>query len=315
MRRAWICALLAACGSDHRSFADARPSLIDAAHADTASADSAVDAHVPGDAAADAATPTTDAVTLGPWGPPAVIATLPSGADDPTLTDDRLEIYFQLANDIHVATRASVSDPWGPSSVVSELSTSTAAESTPEVAGDGLTIYFASMRTPTLGFDDIWIATRDARTSAWRAPVRVIELSSAFGDGSATPSVDGHTIVLSSLRPDSISKLFVASRTHTSEPWGAPAELQSLSSGVGEFGPILSPDGLTIYFDSQIGGGGDLYQATRSSPGAPFDPPEPITELNAAAFRDGDPWVSADGRHIVFASNRGGSMQLWEATR
>jgi hypothetical protein len=318
MRRAWIFALLAACGGDHRSIADARPALIDGAQLDAVTSDGAVDALAPLDAAPDA--PTADAAVgtptlLGPWGAPAVIATLPAGADDPTLTDDRLEIYFQLANDIHVARRASVSEAWGPSSVVAELSSATAIENTPEVAGDGLTIYFASTRMPTLGFADIWMATRPSRASAWDAPVRVVELSSAFGDGSATPSGDGLTIVLASLRPDSISKLFLATRATTGDAWGAPVELQTLASGVGDFAPMLSSDGLTIYFDSQLGGGGDLYQATRGSPDAAFGPAEPISELNTSAFRDSDPWVSADGRHVVFSSNRGGSNQLWEATR
>ena len=38
--------------------------------------------------------------------------------------------------------------------------------------------------------------------------------------------------------------------------------------------------------------------------------------LSTTAFFDSDPWVSADGRHIVFSTNRGGgTIDLWEAFR
>src|SRR5262245_48718825 len=132
-----------------------------------------VDVLPTGDAAPEPdAPPAPDApidVDALPWQPPTrVILVLPAAGavDDPTLTDDRLELYFNFQADIFVATRASVGAPWSAPVRVAELS-STANETTPEITGDGLTIYFASDRVGTLGGEDIWIATRRARGQAW----------------------------------------------------------------------------------------------------------------------------------------------------
>jgi Tol biopolymer transport system component len=40
-----------------------------------------------------------------------------------------------------------------------------------------------------------------------------------------------------------------------------------------------------------------------------------VPGLDDSTASDQDPWVSPDGRHIVFWSNRGGDGALWEAYR
>src|SRR5262245_53540373 len=83
--------------------------------------------------------PPADTAALGPWGTPA-----PTFAgtddDDPSLTADLRELYFNRASDIYRATRASPSDAWSTPELVAELS-SAASETTPEITGDGLTIF------------------------------------------------------------------------------------------------------------------------------------------------------------------------------
>ena len=58
----------------------------------------------------------------------------------------------------------------------------------------------------------------------------------------------------------------------------------------------------------------DLYFARRVAPHEPFATPTPAVELNSAAA-EGDPWLSADGREIVFFSTRTGEKVLYRATR
>ena len=46
----------------------------------------------------------------------------------------------------------------------------------------------------------------------------------------------------------------------------------------------------------------------------PFGPPMPITELNTSS-REQDPWLTPDLRYIMFSSDSGGRMDIYEASR
>ena len=235
----------------------------------------------------------------------------PAGDDDPTLTEDLLELYFNRNADIYVSKRASTADAWGAPAAVTELN-SAATETTPEVSGDGLTIYFASARTPTQGGNDIWMATRGSRSAAWGTPVAVGELSSTGGDG-APVLADPLTITIDSERATTLD-LYIATRAAPGAAWGAPAALAELNSAQQEGNAMLSADKLVVYFDSNRSGDGELYVATRASATEPFSPPARIMELTSSGA-DTDPWVSPDGRIMYFTSTRDGMHRLWQTTR
>jgi hypothetical protein len=249
---------------------------------------------------------------LGPWGSASPAFTAMSD-NDPTLTDDMLEMYFHRANDIYMTTRASTIDPWGTPTLVAELSSSF-EETTPEIVGDGLTIYFASDREPSAGGDDIFRSTRKGRTSAWSDPVPAAELSSPGFDGAPTRDANGFAFVLYSDRASKY-EIYETVRPSSELSWPAPSVHSELSFGVGGANPMLSLDSSTIYYDSSVSGGGDLYRATRPSFTGAFNPPAPIGELNTALYIEEDPWVSPDGHHIFFASNRDGTEGIYEASR
>jgi len=44
-----------------------------------------------------------------------------------------------------------------------------------------------------------------------------------------------------------------------------------------------------------------------------FSVPQPATELNSND--ENDPWLSDDGRHILFDSDRSGQIKIYEAWR
>src|SRR5690349_18016791 len=85
----------------------------------------------------------------------------PVNDDDPSMTEDRLELYFNSGRagglgppDIWRATRDAPGQDWDPPEPIDELN-STAAESDSEVSADGLTILFSSTREPTVGGYDL----------------------------------------------------------------------------------------------------------------------------------------------------------------
>ena len=254
---------------------------------------------------------------MGPWSTPTLV-TIPGAAggdDDPTLTGDRLEMYFNRLADIYVTRRPSVAALWGAPALVPELS-SPSIETTPEITSDGLTMFLASDRLgSSLGSGDIWMSTRPNRTSAWSAPVNVPSASSTSADSGSAVTDDLLAMVLNSTRETVFADLYITTRATPTAAWNPPVALAALDTGGSDLSPILSQDKLQIYWDSDGGSGSDdLYMATRSSTSGTFGAPVNLTELNSSSV-EADPWVSADGHHIVFVSNRSGVFQIYEASR
>jgi Tol biopolymer transport system component len=248
---------------------------------------------------------------LGSWGTPVPLDITPVGDDDPTATGDLLELYFNRSADIYMTKRASTSDPWDTPVAVAELD-SADTETTPEVTYDGLTIYFASNRAGGLGGNDIWMSTRASRADAWGAPVLVSELSSPSAEGAATLT-DPFVIYIDSDRGGSLD-ILVAQRSAPTDAFSSPQLVTPLNSTSDEGNPMLASDKLTIYFDSNRAGDGEIFSATRASTTAAFAPPAKVTELSTADG-ESDPWISPDNRTLYFTSNRDGTQRLWQTTR
>lgn len=298
--RIWVVVVAAGCGGGHKGIAGD-------AHVDVA-LDTAVDATMV-DAAPDSAVDA--AAVLGTWGAPAEVMT-PGGAENPTLTADMLELYFDITPTIYVMKRATANDPWGSPAAVTELS-GAAATFSPEITGDGLTMYLTRRTNPTTQ-EDIYLSTRPDRQTAWSAPAKVTELSTNGIELAATATDDLRTLVMSQYLSGQ-SDLFMYTRAATTDPWGTPTSLDTVNSALDDSNPMLSPDQKTLYFGSTIGGGGDLYVATRATTADAFSAPQPISELNSDFNFDGEPWVSRDGRDIYFSSQRSGPSGLYHATR
>ena len=268
--------------------------------------------------------PDAEVVATGAFSPPRLIAELSdpqANDDDPTLTADMLELYFESnrfdAGDIFVSRRASIVAPWSAPTLVAELS-STSDDETPEVAADGLTIFLASNRPGGAGGFDVYTATRANREAGWSTPVLVSELNTPLTDAATATTPDLLDAVFHA-EPAAGANLdiYEATRTSTDSPWSPRRAITELDTPAAEATPFLTPDGLTLYFISdRPGGAGDLdmYIATRPSRDAPFSPPVPVVELNTPSAIQ-DPWLSADGHRLVLVDNRAGSEDLYEADR
>jgi hypothetical protein len=260
------------------------------------------------------------------FNPPQIVSELAaSGADDdkPTLTSDRLEIYFLStrdggpgSGDVWRADRAHSGDLWNPPAVVAEVSSS-AHEKSPAVSGDGLTLWVASDRAGGQGGLDIWVSTRPDRSSAWSAPVPVQELSST-GDEIPRPPGEGGLVMPLAVRPPSSSEYQIdfASRASLTDAWTTPVARPDIDTANTDVDGFLSDDGLVLHFSSDRvkKGDQDLFVANRADTGGLFGAFAPISELNSS-HDDRDPWLSPDAAEIYFSSDRSGTLKIYRATR
>ena len=219
------------------------------------------------------------------------------------------------SSDIWVSKRATVSDDWGEPQVVREVNGPT-KDSTPRISADGLTLWISSDRDGCVGALDIWRSTRATREDAWSVPVCVTELNSATADSSAAANASLLTLVLTTERPDAVdSDLYWTKRDGLTAPWPTPMLIPNVNTDEDEGGSQLVEGDLKLYFSSSgRSESSDLYVASRSTTEEDFNQIEPISELNTDA-EETSPWISEDGRYIVFSSNRHGMLDLYEAFR
>lgn len=262
---------------------------------------------------------------LGPFSSPRPLGVINSFwyDDDPTLTADLLEIIFESyrpgskgKGDLWVATRADPTDPWDPPTALAALNTP-AEDTTPELSPDGLTLYFASDRLET-GDLEIYLTTRPHRGAPWSAPELVEELSTPQDDTSATLSADGLFLTMASgVSDDNTFDLYWSTRSSVDDPWSALTPFVELNSPQNEDSVTFTSDQTLFVLASYRPGGkggGDIWQAIRPSDQQPFMSPSPINEVNSDA-NEHDPWISPDGRTIVFVSDRTGQNDLYMASR
>lgn len=261
---------------------------------------------------------------LGPWSQPTPLTTLnmTTADEDPALRADLLELFFVSTRsgtrDIWRSTRASELDLWGAPEQVLELADA-AQESTLELSPDGLTLWFSSNRPGGPGNDDIWVTTRTVLGASWTTPVLVSELSSPGLDRGMTVFDDGRSIAFHSNRAGGagINDIYVATRPSIVDAWSTPISIGTPpNSTASEQHPWVSPCGLQLFFHSYAGSTTAKLQRTRrDSRTAAFMTPQPIVELNVAGSDDKDLRVSPSMRYAIFASTRGGNLDLYDTSR
>lgn len=230
----------------------------------------------------------------------------PPTDDDPTLTGDQLEIYFEserpgtMGNgDIWRSTRAAVTDRWNAPAPVAELATPS-DDGSPGITSDGLVLAFSSERPSTLGGSDLFITSRASRDGAWSAPTHLLELNSTSQDTGPALSPDGLVIVFHSLRRGS-EDIFIAIRPSRDASFGAPLALDEVNGPTRDTAPHLVGD--VLVFGSDRAGTSDLWVSVASGMPRVFGPPRPIAELSSHTRGEDDPWISPDLRTIYFVAD------------
>jgi hypothetical protein len=114
---------------------------------------------------------------------------------------------------------------------------------------------------------------------------------------------------------------FALRSTVGSAQFSAATPVAELASNAFDGTPFVAASGLRVYFYSTRAGSNagsrDLWVWERPAPGAPFEPPRPLTELNTSGL-ELLPRLSADELTIVFTSDRPGGRgrtDIWRAQR
>ncbi len=146
----------------------------------------------------------------------------------PFISRNGLSLYY-ISRDwpatdisIYFTTRSSVSDPFLPGAIVSELD-SLEGDWHPSVTSDELTICFGSSRSGGLGENDIYMATRLDTNSPFGTASNLTELNTTSVDNAPCISPDGRTIFFVTWRSgDGMQEIALVAGHQTAGP---PADL------------------------------------------------------------------------------------------
>jgi peptidoglycan-associated lipoprotein len=178
-------------------------------------------------------------------------------------------------------------------------------------------VYFTSSRENATGDEqhpatgenssDIYVSYKD-RKGSWSVPVPLDEnINSEFEEGAASLSSDYNTMVFTRCELSKSKNMGCAiyESKRNGENWSKAKAYKITSDSLVAAHPALSPDGLTIYFTSDIEGsigGTDIWYSTRDTEGDEWGEPinmgPSINTMGNEAF----PYVHPDGT-FYFASN------------
>jgi Tol biopolymer transport system component len=187
---------------------------------------------------------------------------------------------------------------------------SSANEGSPHISADGLELYFHSDRPGGYGDADIWVSTRATTDDEWGEAVNLGPVvNSSAAEVAPSISADGLTLYFcdwGAPRPGGQGKsdLWVTTRATKDDAWGEPVNLgPTVNSPEQDGTPVISADGLELYFESDRPGGfgsDDLLVAKRATTQDDWGPPvNPGSTLNSADWEH-CPTISSDGLTLFF---------------
>jgi Tol biopolymer transport system component len=151
------------------------------------------------------------------------------------------------------------------------------------------------------------------------APFRLDSLA-AGASSDATPflSADGSELFFSAIRGSAQSPDIFRATRQADGGFGDPQPVEVVNTiGGEEYSPVLSGDGLTLYFssDRNFARVSTIFVARRDAPGAPFHLPVVVPELDNGLVRNAG-WLSPDQCRLYFQSVVGdGRFGIYVASR
>jgi len=199
------------------------------------------------------------------------------------------------------------------------------------VSDDYNEVFFTSTREDATGndthgatgqnFADLFSSSRD-RKGKWSIPVPVEKLNSEFEDGTPNVSSDFTTLYITRCKKGKNQQLgcqILSSKLSGGE-WSDPkVELEALGDSVTTAHPAISPDGLTLYFVSDMPGGlgeNDIWKVSRDSEGGSWGSPVNLGEAINTPGNELYPFVHADGSLYFSSDSRVGlgGLDIYRAT-
>ncbi len=301
------------------------------AGADVAVVDAGHDVTVLPDAGKNDAADATADVTLPPacnptaaFGSLVDLPSINSGAAEvlPSLTSDELTMYFARSTSgnhvaIFYATRTTTAQPFGSIMQASSIAAGNSTYDSAPFVVDGLkTIFFQSedaTGNPTNAYH-LYQATGSGALDGWSNPT-------ALPIDTFDPATDAHPF----WSPASSEMWFATTRGGLGyDLYVAVNNIPLPATPLNNFGnndirPVLSADGLTIFFarddSSQLF---HVWTATRSSTLATFGFPTEVADFDSGGSNNVPGWLSTDGCRMYFFSDRSGgkgNWDIWMATR
>jgi hypothetical protein len=152
---------------------------------------------------------------------------------------------------------------------------------------------------------------------AWGVPELITGLGVPGELWGPALSDDARTLVFGGGGPEDI---YMATRAGRGAAFSPARPITEVNTAADEGTPFLTSDGLGLYFYAvrpEGVGQRDIWLATRATPTGAWGAPRLVENVNGEA-NEQNPWVSRDGRIIVFDSNRArgdGGPDLWLARR
>ncbi len=200
------------------------------------------------------------------------------------------------------------------------------------VSEDNNEIFFTSTREDATGnethgatgqnFADLFSSSMD-RKGKWSIPVPVESLNSEFEDGTPNISSDFSTLYFTRCVKGKNQQLGcqILSSSLGGGDWSEPkVELEALGDSVSTAHPAVSPDGLTLYFVSDMPGGlgeNDIWKVSRDSEGGSWGSPVNLGEEINTPGNELYPFVH-DDRALYFSSDSRvglGGLDIYRATQ
>jgi len=226
------------------------------------------------------------------------------GDRTPFLSYDSLTLYFSRGQTpqfyYHRIYQAARQIPSGPFTQISEISTLNPPHGDvchPWVSPDNLRMYYWGPN------GKLEISKRTSTNDPWPPGTDISELNAlgALYNPALTP--DELTIVFMGYKlPDGKGNhdIWMATRPDKNSPFGNVRNLEELNTPANDADPFLLPNGLTLYFTSDVNGDCQIYRATRQSLDAPFGNIEHLSFFDVPGMDSRFPVLSGDGTAFYF---------------
>jgi peptidoglycan-associated lipoprotein len=193
-------------------------------------------------------------------------------------------------------------------------------------------VFFTSTREDATGnethgatgqnFADIFSSTMD-RKGKWSVPVPVEVLNSEFEDGTPNVTSDFSTLYFTRCKKGKNQSLGcqIYRSSSSGGEWSDPVvEFDQFGDSITTAHPAISPDGLTLYFVSDMPGGlgeKDIWKVTRSSLESPWGDPVNLGEQVNTPGNELYPFVHHDGTLYFSSDSRVGlgGLDIYKATQ
>ncbi|MDB5392124.1 MAG: prkC 34 [Planctomycetaceae bacterium] len=270
----------------------------------------------------------SEPVNLGP------VINSKAADSQPCLSRDGLTLIFGSSRsddgtwtyDLWQSRRSSRDTPWQPPEKLKPPVNTVSFESDPDLSEDGLSLIFASNRNGGYGEIDVWCSQRESVDSPWGFPTNAgPQINTKRNEGVGTTWGEGKVFIYTSYNLFFKQRLIMQTlRNDRHEPLSNSKNVDIVIDRAGNVSdPSISRDGLVLLWTEQMNEDGDgptqadLFYSVRQRNeifrrGIRIECPVNSIWSDSSAF------LSADGRTLLFESNREGTLgegDLWMSER